>query len=178
MEITLFSDTLKQFVGETFGSAVLDSGCTKNVCGKTWLECYMETLDKNQQPKVKEYESTTTFKFGSGDSVKSLKRVKIPVCIGRRNVFLETDVIDGDLPLLLSKDAMKKAEMNIDFTNDSVTIFGRTQKLMFTSSGHYCIPLGNSINTDIKPECDNLTLFGSAKSMEEKEKVMQKLQTV
>jgi len=88
-EITLFSDTLKQFVGETFGSAVLDSGCTKNVCGKTWLECYMETLDKNQQPKVKEYESTTTFKFGSGDSVKSLKRVKIPVCIGRRNVFLK-----------------------------------------------------------------------------------------
>ena len=162
-----------------YGSAVLDSGCTKNVCGRTWLGCYLETLDRSQQSQVKESKSSTSFKFGNGDSVKSLKKVKIPACIGGKEVFLETDVIDGDLPLLLSKDAMKKAEMNIDFTNDNVTIFGQTQKLMFTSSGHYCIPLGSSTN-DInnngrKSEFNNLALFGSAITIEDREKMMHKL---
>lgn len=177
-EITLFSDTLKQFVGETLGTAVLDSGCTKNVCGKAWLGCYLETLDSDQLSKVKEFRSNTSFKFGNGDSVKSMKRVKIPTRIGRRKVFLETDVIGGDLPLLLSKDAMKKAEMSIDFTNDEVTIFGHTQKLLFTSSGHYCIPLGNSTKNvvhDTKVDSESLSLFGSANSREEKEKIMLKL---
>ena len=177
-EIALFSDTLKQFVGETFGTAVLDSGCTKNVCGKTWLGCYLETLDKSQRSMVKEFESGTSFKFGNGDSVKSLKRVKVPAYIGGKNVFIETDVIDGDLPLLLSKDAMKKAEMNIDFIHDNVTIFGHTQKLMFTSSGHYCIPLGHytdDLKSDRKSECDSFALFGSANSVDEKHGMMQKL---
>ncbi|XP_066911985.1 uncharacterized protein [Clytia hemisphaerica] len=177
-EIALFSDTLKQFVGETLGTAVLDSGCTKNVCGKTWLGCYLETLDKNQLSTVKEFKSSTSFKFGNGDSVESLKKVKVPAYIGGKNVFIETDVIDGDLPLLLSKDAMKKAEMNIDFIHDNVTIFGQTQKLMFTSSGHYCIPLGyctNDLNSNRKSECDSLALFGSTNSVEEKKGMMQKL---
>ena len=49
---------------------------------------------------------------------------------------METDIINRDLPLLPSKDAMKKAEMSIDFTKVEVTIFGPTQKLLFTSSGH------------------------------------------
>ena len=135
-EITLFSDSLKQFVGETLGTAVLDSGCTKNVCGKAWLGCYLETLDKGQLAKIEEFTSDTSFKFGNGDHVKSIKRVKIPTCIGGKNVFMETDIIHGDSPLLLSKDAMKKAEMNIDFIKDEVTVFGPTQKLLFTSSGH------------------------------------------
>ena len=58
-EIT-FSDTLKQFVGETLRAAVLDSGCTKNVCGNTWLDCYIETLNKDQLSKVKEFKSNSS----------------------------------------------------------------------------------------------------------------------
>ena len=36
---------------------------------------------------------------------------------------IETDVVDCKMPLLLRKDAMKKAEM-IGFAADTVTIFG------------------------------------------------------
>ena len=177
-EITLFSDTLKQFVGETFGTAVLDSGCKKNVCGKAWLGCYLETLDEVQLSKVQEFSSDTSFKFGNGERIKSIKRVKIPTYIGGKKVFLETDVINGDLPLLLSKDAMKKAEMSIDFIKDEVTIFGHTQKLLFTSSGHYCIPLSNSTQDKVpnnEGQSEILTLFGSVSSSEDKEKMMLKL---
>ena len=54
---------------------------------------------------------------------------------------IETDVIDNNLPLLLSKSAMQKAATKIDFKNNKVTMFGKVQDLHFTTSGHYCIPL-------------------------------------
>lgn len=38
---------------------------------------------------------------------------------------------------------MKTSKMNIDFAADTATIFGLKQKLLFTSSRNYCIPLGN-----------------------------------
>ena len=56
-------------------------------------------------------------------------------------VKLEVDVIESDIPLLLSKKAMKKAGMSIDLKDDTVTVFGRREKLLTTSNGHYCLLL-------------------------------------
>ena len=40
---------------------------------------------------------------------------------------------------------MKKANTQIDFCEDKVRIFGRKIDIKFSSSGHYCIPLGDDI---------------------------------
>ena len=45
------------------------------------------------------------------------------------------------IPLLLSKNSIKKPNTKIDFANDKVNIFGKNVDLQFTSSGHYAIPL-------------------------------------
>ena len=47
--VQLFTKDIKdeyinQFVGETLNAAVLDSGCTKTVCDKLWLDCYIDSL--------------------------------------------------------------------------------------------------------------------------------------
>ena len=77
--------------------------------------------------------------------IKSTHKAYIPVYIGNRKVRIETEVVDKELPLLLSKKAMKKAGMMIDFTNDSVQIFGFHINLKITSSGHYTIPLSKTL---------------------------------
>ena len=46
--VTLFNEEIEHcyigsYLGETFGNAILDSGCIKTVCGKVWLDCYLET---------------------------------------------------------------------------------------------------------------------------------------
>ena len=60
VEVTLFqppdlkNSEIGNFVGETLSCAVLDSGCTRTVCGKVWLNCYLDTLsddDKNASRK-------------------------------------------------------------------------------------------------------------------------------
>ena len=43
---------IDKFVGETLNHAVLDSGCTENVCGTSWLENYLETLSEEDREKV------------------------------------------------------------------------------------------------------------------------------
>ena len=76
---------------------------------------------------------------------------------------------------------MKKAEMSIDFSKDTVTIFGKTQKLLFTSSGHYCISIGKQIESCMKLDLvnnDNNTILFSDwehKSRKEKHDAMIKL---
>ena len=45
------------------------------------------------------------------------------------------------MQLLLSKAAMKKAQMKIDLVSDTVTVFGNEEKLITTSGSHYCMKL-------------------------------------
>ena len=142
VNITLFTQELhecyiEKFVDETFNYAVLDSGCTKNVWGESWLSNYLDTLTEVDRSQVSEKESTTSFRFGDENSVKSEKIVTFPAKIGHKNIMIRTDVIDTDLPLLLSKSAMKKANVKIDFSNDTLSMLDQKVNIVFTSSGHY-----------------------------------------
>ena len=146
VKLTLFTKSIKdsysnQFVMETFNKAVLDSGCSRTVCGKDWLDCYIQSLPDNISKIVDEKESNVLFKFGDGKTYKSLKTVTLPVTIGVREVNIVTEVVNCELPLLLSKSSMKAADTKIDFTNDRVKLLGQELDLCFTSSGHYYIPL-------------------------------------
>ena len=64
-----------------------------------------------------------------------------------------TDVVKSEIPLLLSKESMKKAGTKIDFVKDKIIIFGKEISLQFTSSGHYSIPL-HDYHKDLKLSID------------------------
>ena len=71
VKITLFTQDvhncyLEKFVGETLNCAVLDTGCTKNVCGQPWLDSYLDSLTPGYLLKVVEEKSSSSFKFGDG----------------------------------------------------------------------------------------------------------------
>ena len=53
--------------------------------------------------------------------------------------MIETDVIESDIPLLLSQASMKRANMNLNFKEDSTSVFGETIDLVVTKSGHYTV---------------------------------------
>ena len=80
-----------------------------------------------------------TFKFGDGIKLNSLYKVTLPCVIADIEVSIVTDVADSDIPLLSSKDSMKRAGTCLNFENDSVTMFKKKIPLRCTSSGHYYI---------------------------------------
>ena len=65
-------------------------------------------------------------------------------------VTLKTDVVGSDIPLLLSRTAMKRAGVKMDLENDSATIFGKDIALNLTTSGHYCIPIDRTENIAVE----------------------------
>ena len=71
----------------------------------------------------------------------SNEKINIPANSGGENVFILTDIVDCEIPLLLSKSSMKKAKAILDCANDKVTMFGKDIQLCYTSSGYFCIPI-------------------------------------
>ena len=146
-EVTLYQSNMitdeqvKIFVAESLNSAILDSGATSSVAGRVWLECYLGSLSVDSVNYVHYTKSSNSFKFGSGQIFHSLYRVSIPANIGTKKVNIETDIVEADIPLLLSRKAMKKASTNINFMEDKVSMFGEDLDVVVTESGHYALPL-------------------------------------
>ena len=70
---------------------------------------------------------------------------------------------------------MKKAETNIDFKTDTVSMFGSQQKLITTSSGHYAVPLGQRARMDKIQKDLKMTLVAKTIDINNKMKIAKKL---
>ena len=92
---------------------VLDSGCTKTLCGEEWLNCYLDTLSEKEQKEIQTVKSDTELKFGDGQSVSSERSISISCRIARKSETVETDVVKSKIPLLLNKNSMKKANKKL-----------------------------------------------------------------
>ena len=72
--ITLIVECMDTLIGETLSMAVLDSGYTKTICSKTWLNCFLESISSEELNNIKCERSETIFKFGNEKICHSLNR--------------------------------------------------------------------------------------------------------
>ena len=82
-----------------------------------------------------------TFKFSDGNKLNSLYEVTLPCVITDIKISIVIDVVDSDIPLLLSKDSMKRTRICLNYENDRITMFKKKILLRCTSSGYYHIPI-------------------------------------
>lgn len=136
-------NNLTRLVEEAKGFAVLDSGCSTTVCGARWLDGFLSGFSDFERGRIVEEKSRATFTFADGVIVPSLKCVTVPCSIGGIRGEIKTDVVDCNIPLLLSKKSMKKANMVVNFGSDMVTAYGRHMDLKTSSSGHYLLPISD-----------------------------------
>ena len=113
---------------QTINSAILDSGASTTICGKKWLNCFLETLPEDSIKEIPYEEGTKSFKFRDELKLKSLKTVTLPCVIAKMNVKIISDIVDANIPLLLSKTAMKRVQMTLNFNNDTAEMFGKRIK--------------------------------------------------
>ena len=107
-------------MSETLGSVVLDGGASSTICGTKWYERFLETLTDAQKKKIVKIKEVRTFKFGDGNKLNSLYKVILPCVIADIEVNIITHGVDSDIPLLLNKDAMKRAGTCLSFKDDTV----------------------------------------------------------
>ena len=139
-------EEIQTLLNESMNAAILDSACSSTVAGKIWMKCYLDTLSEEKQQQVTRCEIETIFKFGGGTRMKSIEKVTFPCEIAGVKCRITSDVVDSDIPLLLSKPSMKAAKVTLDFENDKASILGQNIDLQCTSSGHYFVPLNELPN--------------------------------
>ena len=104
---------------------------------------YLDTLTESDRSKVVLEKSSNSFRFGNRKSLNPEKMVTFTAQTGKEDM-IKSDVIDSDLPLLLSKSAMKKANVKIDFSNDIVNMLNQKINIVFTASGQYAVPINKT----------------------------------
>ena len=133
---------LSKFTSETINCAAMDTCCTANVAGKKWTDIFIRSMTENMKAKLEgPFKSNTAFKFGNQGELSSIGCYKLPVKIGGENYKIDVDIIDSDIPLLLSKNEMRRLGIGIDMKRDKVTINDRPLVVNTTSAGHYIIDL-------------------------------------
>ena len=179
---TAGSEELSRFTAEAINSAALDTACTTTVAGENWIQIYLESLPAYARKQVQgPFPGEKCFKGVGQEVLVSLARYIIPAEMGEHPVMIEVEVVKSDIPLLLSKEAMKKAKMVLHMDEDYAEIFGRKVMLDTTSAGHYVIPLLNrktssEINDDQIYNIEEILVVDfSTASKEEKAQTLQKL---
>ena len=155
--VTEPGDDHNDILSETIGYAVIDSGCTQTVCGNIWLRTYLDTLSNREHRAVQTEQSRCKFKFGDGPVYLSTTAVILPVTFGSNKVKLRVQVVNCDVPLLISRQSLKGAHCFIDFVGDKVFMFGEEIPVKLSKTGHYCI----SLLCDDKRETIQNVLFTS-----------------
>jgi len=91
--------------------------------------------------RVKQDSSDMLLTFGS-DRMKASKKLTLPVSIANQNIMLnDVQLVDQDVPLLLSMKSIRSLGMMIDGVNDSVRIGNVACKVNTLKSGQYSIPV-------------------------------------
>lgn len=139
-------DSLPTLLHETLNSAVLDCGASSTCGGRLWFNCFVDSLTQEERKLISRYPSDKKFRFGDGNIVKSSEVARIPITLGSHKVLLDVDIVEKEIPLLLSKKSMKKCKAIIDTEEDIVEVFGEKIKLMNTSTGHYAVPITSQRN--------------------------------
>ena len=103
-DIVLYSGKKEDVPGlcsETLGCALLDCGCTSNVCGELWLKSYLASLSEKEKEKVVDEGSRgKRFRFGGGEVLTSLKQVTFPAVLAGKCVMIKSHVVRSKIPLL------------------------------------------------------------------------------
>jgi hypothetical protein len=131
---------LKGLLAESWNSAVLDCGATRTCAGDTWLGVYQENLPP-EQSNIPMQSSKSVYRFGDGRKVPAIGHVKIPAVLGEREVTIGADIVKENIPLLFSRESMRKAEMLLNFKDNTVQVFDSSIPMNITKTGHCTIPI-------------------------------------
>ena len=121
--------------------AITDTACSKSVTGQRWLDDYLK-LARASGVETQFINSQDDFRFGASKLFRANYTVSIAMEICGKCFVVRASVVDGEVPLLLSRKALSKLGMVYDIENHTARFkhlgidgFG----LLTTDNGHPAI---------------------------------------
>ena len=101
---------------------IVDSGTTKTVAGKEWINSYIESLPEEERSFVKSKPEERYFRFGNSVRYPSKEEVKIHIKLGKLDTELNVSIVKAKIPLLLGKPDLKRLGFTINFEEETVFV--------------------------------------------------------
>lgn len=80
---------------------------SKSVCGQVWLDNSADLLNEKEKINIQFVPSSSVYHFRDGKTFNTVKKTQLPANTGGHQAIIETNVIDSDMPRLLSRSSMK-----------------------------------------------------------------------
>ena len=93
---------------------VLDIGATATIAGADWLSAFVARLPASQRRGILSEAADAVFTFGGGATQRARERVTFPLLIGGRSAAVRAWVVEGSLPMLLSRQSMASLGVVLD----------------------------------------------------------------
>ena len=122
---------------------ITDTACARTVAGTQWLQAHTDKQAKlGFRPELRK--ECEAYRFGTGKIYYSSFYVVLAFELGNKIVQVRTSIINGDVPLLLSKTVLGKLGMVFDIEKgqaDFSKVGLKGFDLLVTASGHPAIPI-------------------------------------
>ena len=91
---------------------ILDSCCNTSIEGAEWVKDYTRRQKGGGRQEIGDIQkSENTFIFGDGARVKSKGTTVIPITTHKGEATIRLDVVENDIPLIISKTEMRNLEV-------------------------------------------------------------------
>ena len=139
---TTNKEELSKFTAESINCAALDSCCTSSVAGQKWMDIFLSSVPSELKSLVQgPYKSKKTFQFGNQGVLPTKEAYTIPIIVAGKQHSIEVDIIESDIPLLMSKAHMKQLGITLNMADDTASINGKLIRVDTTSAGHFILNL-------------------------------------
>jgi hypothetical protein len=126
------------------GFMVLDTACQRSCCGEHWLKTHSEILHRHDL-RVKMFDCTDHFQFGSGAPVVSSRRAYFPASMPgqeSQGVIFGASVLKTGIPFLASRTLLQRLGCVIDMHTMTLTFTNLGLSMPLTSRhGHLAVSI-------------------------------------
>ena len=134
------------YMGGTGLVAITDTACSKSVMGQSWLQKYMKVAQAAGVP-MQLLDCQDDFRFGASKLFRATYTATILIPLGEhgdRGFLVRASVVQGEVPLLLSRRALSTLGMLFDVERhaaDFKHLNILNYQLLTTENGHPAIPV-------------------------------------
>ena len=134
------------YMGGTGLVAITDTACSKSVMGQSWLQRYMKVAQAAGIP-MQLIDCQGDFRFGASKLFRATYTATVLIPVGERGdrgFLVRASVVQGEVPLLLSRRALSTLGMLYDVERhaaDFKHLGISNYQLLTTENGHPAIPV-------------------------------------
>ena len=152
--------SIEQLLVSSPGFGVLDSGRGRSIIGASTLREFEALWSDRGWTIPSPVPEVNHFKFGNGQKESTSQSISVPVLLGGRSGTIKAAIVQGNAPLLISRNALKTLRAVIDFAASELTLFDEriTVPLCTNQAGQFTVDLMGQPDVSLKPFAEAMHL--------------------